>query len=510
MSAPPEPPQAQRTGRLGEPRWPMALAVLTTGLLRAALPHQLRNGDAAWLFLVLVVVLLAILIIGDPGRIDRDRPWLHNLTSVLIGLISIANADAAIRLVVGIVNVSSFTQDAKVLLASGGAIWLSNIIAFALWYWNLDRGGPAARAAGTDDPPALIFPEMLHPQHVKAGLDPDLRGLLPLRLRDRHRLQPDRRVGRQALDEAHDDGRGGHLLGGGDPRRRPRRQHLEVAPPARRDAGRTQAGRAGTRRDAPGRHRNHDGSMHLGGRTAVAGPVAIVAVCVLSSCGSSPTAEQKNAGHTAVSTTTVAPTSSTSTTTPSSTTTPGVTVPNVIGAKIAAAHAALRAVGLPSVPLNTPCNKGSLASQSVVSSLAIPGTAPDLRVGAVPLPPGAVVPPGTRIGITWSGCYGDTATVPAVVGLTFAAARHALHAVGLTWACYSVGKETTTTTTRARTTTTSDSSTSSSAAPVTTAPTPVTTTTVKPRPTVLTQTPGAGTVLHPGTPVSLTMHICPQ
>ena len=172
MSGPPEPSLVQRKGRLGEPRWPMAIAVLATGLLRAALPHQLRNGDAAWLFLFLVVVLLAVLIIGDPGRIDRDRPWLHNLTSVLIGLISVANADAAIRLVVGIVDVSSFTQDAKVLLASGGAIWLSNIIAFALWYWNLDRGGPAARAAGTEDSPALIFPEMLHPQHVGEGWYP--------------------------------------------------------------------------------------------------------------------------------------------------------------------------------------------------------------------------------------------------------------------------------------------------------------------------------------------------
>jgi len=144
----------------------MALAVITTGLLRAALPPQLRNGDARWLFLVLVIILLATLIIGDPGRIDRDRPWLHNLTSVLIGLITIANADAAVRLVVSIINTSSFTQNAKVLLASGAAIWLSNIIAFALWYWNLDRGGPAARAAGTGDAPALIFPEMLHPQHV--------------------------------------------------------------------------------------------------------------------------------------------------------------------------------------------------------------------------------------------------------------------------------------------------------------------------------------------------------
>jgi uncharacterized membrane protein len=152
--------------RLGEARWPMALAVLATGLLRAALPHELRNGDAAWLFPAIVILLLAVLVIGDPGRIDRDRPWLHNLTSVLVGLITIANADAAVRLVVGIIDTNGWTQNAKVLLASGAAIWLSNIIAFALWYWNLDRGGPAARAAGTGKSPALIFPEMLHPQHV--------------------------------------------------------------------------------------------------------------------------------------------------------------------------------------------------------------------------------------------------------------------------------------------------------------------------------------------------------
>jgi hypothetical protein len=158
--------------RAGEPRWPMALAVLAAGLLRAVLPSQLRNGDARWLFLVIVVVLLAILIVGDPGRIDQDRPWLHNLTSVLIGLITIANADAAVRLVVGIIDVSNFTQNAKVLLASGAAIWLSNIIAFALWFWNLDRGGPAARAAGTGPRPALIFPEMLHKQYVGEGWYP--------------------------------------------------------------------------------------------------------------------------------------------------------------------------------------------------------------------------------------------------------------------------------------------------------------------------------------------------
>jgi len=160
-----------QSGR-GEARWPMALAVIVTGLLRATMPPELRNGDARWLFLVLLAALLGALIIGDPGRIDRDVPWLRILTSALIGVITLANADAAIRLVVSIINVSPFTNNAKVLLASGGAIWLTNVIAFGLWYWDLDRGGPAARASGTGRRPALIFPEMKNQEHVAPDWSP--------------------------------------------------------------------------------------------------------------------------------------------------------------------------------------------------------------------------------------------------------------------------------------------------------------------------------------------------
>jgi len=156
----------------GEARWPMALAVIVAGLLRATLPPELRNGDARWLFLVLLIALLGALVIGDPGRIDRDLRWLKVLTSIVIGMITLANADAAIRLVVAIINVSQFTNNAKVLLASGGAIWLTNVIAFGLWYWDLDRGGPAARASGAGRPPALIFPEMKNEEHVAPDWSP--------------------------------------------------------------------------------------------------------------------------------------------------------------------------------------------------------------------------------------------------------------------------------------------------------------------------------------------------
>jgi len=150
----------------------MALAVLAAGGLRAALPAQLRSGDARWAFIVVVVVLLAILVIGDPGRIDRDSAWLRAFTATLIGLITAVNAAAAVRLVAGIIGAVKFSTDANVLLASGGAIWLSNIIAFGLWYWDLDRGGAAARARGSARQPAFVFPEMSSPQYVSPGWCP--------------------------------------------------------------------------------------------------------------------------------------------------------------------------------------------------------------------------------------------------------------------------------------------------------------------------------------------------
>jgi hypothetical protein len=151
----------------------MALAVLVAGGLRAVLPPELRAGDARWVFVVVVLVpLLAVMIIGDPGRIDRDSTWLRVLTGTLIGLISAVNASAAVRLVAGIIGNAKFTHDANTLLASGGAIWLTNVIAFGLWYWDLDRGGAAARARGDDRLPAFVFPEMTNPQYVPAGWYP--------------------------------------------------------------------------------------------------------------------------------------------------------------------------------------------------------------------------------------------------------------------------------------------------------------------------------------------------
>ncbi len=231
--------------------------------------------------------------------------------------------------------------------------------------------------------------------------------------------------------------------------------------------------------------------MHHWRRHAATGTGAILAV-VLASCSSSPSGEQGQ--HADRSSTTVTATAITSSTT---STQPGITVPNVIGLRIAAARRALRDVGLPLVDLNKRCTKGTLASQSVVDSLALPGKAPTPDVGAVPVEPGSKVPPGSPIGITWSGCYGNVVVVPAVVGESFAVARHTLSEAGLTWACYSVGRSSRNTSTTSTPTTTTSVTTPTPAAP-------------QPRGIVLTQDPQTGGMLRPGSTVTLTMRACPQ
>jgi hypothetical protein len=163
---------ANQSGGIGEPRWPMALAVLACGVMRFLLPADLRDDIATWGIIAVLVVLLAALMIGDPGRIDRQKPWLRVLTDILISVITLVNAIAAFRLVVAIVNTDLFTQNARVLLAAGAAVWLTNVIAYALWYWDLDRGGAAARARGTSARPAFIFPEMLNEKFVEPGWSP--------------------------------------------------------------------------------------------------------------------------------------------------------------------------------------------------------------------------------------------------------------------------------------------------------------------------------------------------
>ncbi|MFD9407680.1 hypothetical protein ACFWBN_11770 [Streptomyces sp. NPDC059989] len=51
-------------------------------------------------------------------------------------------------------------EGALALLSTAGAVWVANVVAFALWYWEWDRGWPVARAQATKEYPDFLFPQM--------------------------------------------------------------------------------------------------------------------------------------------------------------------------------------------------------------------------------------------------------------------------------------------------------------------------------------------------------------
>ena len=138
--------EPEATTMRAERRWPMALAVLAAIGLQVGTPHagRLRGW---WIVPALEFALLVILLVVDPGRVDDLSRRARGLTLALITIMTVGTMLSLSLLTSDILHGTSL--DANNLLGRGGAIWLTNVIAFALWYWELDRGGPAARAAGT-------------------------------------------------------------------------------------------------------------------------------------------------------------------------------------------------------------------------------------------------------------------------------------------------------------------------------------------------------------------------
>lgn len=160
MSEPPARSSRKPAPRQGERRLPMALAVLSAGALYALIPADFRVGQATYIgYLLLLVGFLSVLVIGDPGRIDRESRWLRIVTGLMIITISLGVAVSSVRLVVGILQGAPFTSPGQ-LLTIGAIVWITNVIAFTFWYWHLDRGGPVARALDAHQGrPAFRFPE---------------------------------------------------------------------------------------------------------------------------------------------------------------------------------------------------------------------------------------------------------------------------------------------------------------------------------------------------------------
>ena len=175
-----EPAGQDGAAEWGERWWPVALAIVITIALHVVLPTKYRVNPS-WVVPVVLLGLLAAVIIGDPGRIDRQKPWLRITIGAIIALLALANLAAAGRLVGDILtNNKLYANNATALLATGGVVWVTNVIAFALWYWDLDRGGAAARAHHPNKDPAFVFPEMQNTDFAPDGWVPRFADYLSL------------------------------------------------------------------------------------------------------------------------------------------------------------------------------------------------------------------------------------------------------------------------------------------------------------------------------------------
>mgnify|MGYP001270052088 FL=1 len=143
----------------GEQRWQPSLAVLVMIGLQLRLRAEL-TPVAAWALPVLELVLLVVLLAVNPLRIDRDRPALRAISLVVIAAASLFNAWSVIVLVRQLVDGTFPGTSSGELLLAGANVWVTNVIVFALWYWELDRGGPGSRAQGADPDPDFLFPQM--------------------------------------------------------------------------------------------------------------------------------------------------------------------------------------------------------------------------------------------------------------------------------------------------------------------------------------------------------------
>lgn len=159
---------------LGEsPLWP-TLAVLTAAGLWATLPGRFVVGSGAgafgflrWIVPIFTVALIVPLALTAPGdrslvRTAEARARRIHLTRRIasVGVIALVTAVNAgsIVLLVHLLVAGAHTQ-ANLLLRAGIHLWITNVLVFALWFWELDGGGPLARHHHPSYQPDFLYPQ---------------------------------------------------------------------------------------------------------------------------------------------------------------------------------------------------------------------------------------------------------------------------------------------------------------------------------------------------------------
>jgi uncharacterized membrane protein len=144
----------------GDPLWPPQLAIAICIGLHFALTEKVTIGPT-WLLPVVEGVLLAALVIVAPSHASRHEGRRRGLALTVIGVVSLTNV-ISLGLLVHYLVVGGHAGGQS-LIESGGLLWATTVLLFAVWFWEMDRGGPVVRHLNPAAQADFQFPQMENP-----------------------------------------------------------------------------------------------------------------------------------------------------------------------------------------------------------------------------------------------------------------------------------------------------------------------------------------------------------
>jgi len=137
------------------PRWSYLVAVCLIGALLSILSENLTIGPT-WL---VPAISAALLIPQGVAIVSNHHEWTRRLAFIITSFLTVGLITSVIFLINALFRHMA-SASAISLIRNAGSLWVVNVVLFAIWYWEVDRGGPTRRHAGLGTAPDLLFPQM--------------------------------------------------------------------------------------------------------------------------------------------------------------------------------------------------------------------------------------------------------------------------------------------------------------------------------------------------------------
>jgi uncharacterized membrane protein len=170
-----------------DPFWLAQLTVLAAILLGIALPSHLTLGTP-WVVPAVETVLLVGLVLTTPRPPTQHDETRRHLRIALVSIVSVVNVVAHFLLAQALLTGAQVSG--RTLLEGGVLLWLTAVLLFAVWYWELDRGGPVRRLLDEERLPDFLFPTMQDDEWSDDGWRPQVIDYLYLSLTNAASFSP--------------------------------------------------------------------------------------------------------------------------------------------------------------------------------------------------------------------------------------------------------------------------------------------------------------------------------